>query len=324
MRGVLLIIGTILFSSCTQESCRESVSPVSIQLEVERLEDELFNTNTSAEVTTFLKKHHSFSKLFLNADQYPTDSVLAKRIFNLINNPSIDTLYGESIAAFSNFEEVIQKLENGLGRLKQYYPETKIPKVQTVVTGLYRDLFISNEHIMIGMDFFVGSDATYKPVDIPNYILRRYDTEHLPSIILKFISSQHISPGKGDALLTEMIDYGKNYYLLSKLLPCTPEHILIGYTEEEWNDVFDNEGIIWANFIQNEWLYETNHTIKQKFLGERPNVYEIGDKCPGRIGTWVGWQIVNAYMEKFDISVQELMEEKDHQKIFTLSGYKPG
>ena len=124
-------------------------------------------------------------------------------------------------------------------------------------------------------------------------------------------------------MLSEMIDYGKSYYLLSKILPCTPERILIGYTEEEWEDVFENDQIIWANFVQNEWLYETNHTIKQKFLGERPNVYEIGDKCPGRIGRWLGWQIVNAYAEKSGASVTEIMSERDLNKLFAASGYKP-
>ena len=176
---------------------------------------------------------------------------------------------------------------------------------------------------MIGMDFFVGEGATYKPLDIPNYILRRYNSEHLPAIIMKFISSQYVKPGKGESMLAEMIDFGKTYYLLDKIMPCTPQRVLIGYTEQEWEESFEFESIIWANFVENEILYETNHLIKQKFLAERPNVYEIGDRCPGRIGAWLGWQIVNAYMEKSDISIQELLNETDHNKIFTQSGYKP-
>ena len=125
-------------------------------------------------------------------------------------------------------------------------------------------------------------------------------------------------------MLAEMIDYGKSYYLLGKILPCTPGNILIGYSEEEWEDIYENDAIIWANFVQNEWLYETDHTMKQRFLGERPNVYEIGDKCPGRIGRWVGWEIVEAYAERTGASVQDIMAETDFNKIFTESKYKPG
>jgi hypothetical protein len=324
MRGVLLMIVLVLFVACSRETCRDSVEPIPLELEVERLEQELFQSKSAKDVESFLVNNREFSDYFLDAKQYPSDSVLADKIFNLITNPSIDTLFDESINAFSDLDAVVNEIKTALGRLKQYYPEAPSPKVQTGVTGLYKDLFISNEHIMIGMDFFIGESASFKPLDIPAYILRRYNTEHLPSIIIKFISSQYMKPGKGDAMLTEMIDFGKAYYLLSKIMPCTPENILIGYTDKEWNDSFEYESIIWANFVENKLLYETNHSIKQKFLAERPNVYEIGDKCPGRIGAWLGWQIVNAYVDKTGISIQQLMAETDHNKIFNQSGYKPG
>lgn len=323
MRAVLLMIFVVLFIGCTSQPCRESVNPVDIQLNVNRLEALMFASSSSKEIEKILSEYPDFAQFFLHADQYPADSILAERIYHLIQNPSIDTLYQESLEAFKEFDQLIGTLEESIGRLKTYYPEAKIPEVQTAVTGLYNDLFITNEHIMIGMDFFIGKNASYKPQQIPDYILRRYDVEHLPANIMQFISSQYIKPSKGDAMLAEMIDYGKSYYLLSKILPCTPENILIGYTEEEWQDSFDNDAIIWANFVQNELLYETNHTIKQKFLGERPNVYEIGDKCPGRIGRWLGWQIVNAYAEKSGVTVQELMNETDANKIFNQSAYKP-
>ncbi len=318
------MIVPVLFSSCSPETCRDSVAPVSVKLEVERLEEKLFQARTAKEVELFLSENREFSDFFLDANQYPSDSILATRVFTLISNPSIDTLFLESLQAFNAFDEMVDQIEQAIGRLKYYYPETTTPKIQTVVTGLYKDLFISNNYIMIGMDFFIGENASYKPLDIPNYILRRYNSEHLPSIIVKFISSQYAAQGKGESMLTEMIDFGKAYYLLSKIMPCTPERILIGYTKEEWNDTFEYESIIWANFIQNELLYETSHLVKQKFLAERPNVYEIGDKCPGRIGAWLGWQIVNAYAEKTGVTVQQLMAETDHNKIFTQSGYKPG
>ncbi len=327
MRGVLLIfVPLVLITACKNETCRESIQPREVELQVNRLENKLFQSKTMEDIVFFLKEHDDFSKYFLQKDQYPSDSILAKRILNLIQNPSIDTLFNESVQAFKNFDRIVTNLEDGYGRLQSYFPETKIPVIQTVVTGLADagDLYISNERVIIGIDFFVGEGATFKPQSIPNYILKRYTTEYLPSIILQFVSSQYVQPGKDGSMLSDMIDFGKNYYLLSKLLPCTQERILIGYSEEQWEDVFENEDIIWANFIQNEWLYETNHTVKQKFLSERPTVYEIGDKCPGRIGAWIGWQIVNAYMEKTGTTITDLLSETDHNKIFIQSGYKPG
>lgn len=325
MRGVVLLILVVFFSACSRESCRESIDPVSVNLKVERLEKDLFSTNSPEEIVSFLDANQAFASYFLDGRPSSSKDAVAQQIHQLVSNPSIDTLYNESVKSFEKAKNVISEIESGYGRLKAFYPQTQIPKVQTVVTGLAEggDLLITNEHLIIGLDFFIGAEASFKPINIPNYILRRYNMQHLPSIVLQFVSSQYVAPGKGEAMLTEMIDFGKAYYLLSKVLPCTPERILIGYTEEEWNDVFQNDEIIWANFVQKEWLYETNHSIKQKFLGERPNVYEIGDKCPGRIGAWLGWQIVNAYMKNTDTSLQQLMSETDHNKIFGASGYKP-
>ena len=322
MRATCLIISLIFLASCNKQPCRQTVEPQKITLEVERLERELFQSTSAEEVEGFLEKHNDFSLFFLHADQYPPDS-MANTLFRLIHDPSIDTLYREAVDAFQHFDMLVQNVEDGLGRLKVFFPETPSPKIQTIVTGLYNDLFISNKHIMIGMDFFIGKEATFQPQQIPNYILRRYNTEHLPANILQFISGQYITTTKGEAMLSEMINYGKSYYLLSKILPCTPEHVLIGYTEEEWNTSFEHDEIIWANFVENKLIYETNHHIKKKFLGDRPNVHEIGDKCPGRIGQWLGWQIINAYAEKSGVSVRQLMSETDANKIFNQSGYKP-
>jgi len=326
MRAVLLMIVSVLFHGCVNDNCRDSIDPVTIDIQVYRFEEQLFKASSEKEIEKFLVENKRFASLFLNADQYPGDSVLASIIFNLFQNKAIDTLYQEAIEAFKNFEEIEEEIETGLGRLTSLYPQVEVPKMQTTISGLAEgaDLLITNKEIIIGLDFFIGEEATFKPMRIPNYILNRYDTEHLPSIVLKFISSQFVTPGKGDALLVEMIDHGKSLFLTSLIMPCTPENIIMGYTEEEWHDVFSNDEIIWANFIQNKWLYETDHNIKQKFIGERPNVYEIGDKCPGRIGVWLGWQIVKKYVEQNEISPTDLMKETDHNKIFAKSKYKPG
>lgn len=82
--------------------------------------------------------------------------------------------------------------------------------------------------------------------------------------------------------------------------------------------------VIWGHFIQNELLYNKIRFINEKFCGERPGIPEIGDKCPGRIGRYLGWQIVRNYMQNNpDVTFEELMKEKDAQKIFTKSNFKP-
>jgi uncharacterized protein YjaZ len=83
--------------------------------------------------------------------------------------------------------------------------------------------------------------------------------------------------------------------------------------------------VIWTHFLKNELLYENNHTVKKKYLDERPTTFEIGNKAPGRIGTWLGWQIVKAYMRENDeITLPQLMDTANARKILDQSKYRPG
>jgi len=320
----LMILVVLLIESCGQENCRE-VAPLetAVDLEINRTEQELFAAESVGGVVAYLKKYPQLAQYFWHNRQYPNDTILAEKIFSQIKHPSVDTVYQESVRAFEKMDEVEADLEEAFGRLKQLYPNAKTPKVYSAVSVFYNDLFISDSLIVLGLDHFIGANATYDPQDIAAYILKRYDRAHLPSIVMQFISGHYVRAGKKQTLLSDMIDFGKTYYLTSRLLPCTPDSILIGYDPQQMKDINANREIIWANFIENQLLYETDHFIKKKFLSERPSIYEIGDKCPGRIGAWIGWEIVENYMANNDVSIVELMDDTDHHTIFELSGYKP-
>jgi uncharacterized protein YjaZ len=45
-------------------------------------------------------------------------------------------------------------------------------------------------------------------------------------------------------------------------------------------------------------------------------------KSPGRVGQYIGWQIVRSFMKKNEVSLQKLIH-LDEEEIFKKSGYKP-
>jgi hypothetical protein len=325
MRALGLTMMILLFmTSCGGQKCRDNAPQANpVEIDIIRTEQELINSESLADVIAYFDKYPELATYFWHVDQYPSDTILSGRTFALINQQGVDTVFQESIAAYSDMTSVEEGLEEAFGRLKQLYPEAKTPKVMTAVSVFYNDFYVSDSLIIIGLDHFIGAKAKYAPQDIPAYILSRYDKEHLPSIIMQFLSGYYVKAGDKNTLLSDMIDFGKTYYMNSRLLPCVPDSIIMGYTPQNMIDVKENQEIIWANFIENQLLYETDHSIKRKFLSERPNVFEISQNCPGRIGAWVGWQIVESYMANNEVSIVELMNNTDHHKIFELSGYKP-
>lgn len=329
MRRILIGITTALFwlTGCDEEVCRDMPAHnVIVEVDIERLDQQLFQSQSEAEVLSLLNANPGFTELFLDGDQYPSNQLIANKLFGLINDPYVDTLYRETQSEYSDLEPIEAEFENTFANIKYFYPDFIAPAIKTAVTGLYKDLVITDSLIIVGLDHFLGADATYKPLDVPDYILERYTDQHMVSIIATFIGSTYNNVNLQDkTMLAEMIDYGKSYYFASRVMPCTPKYIIIGYTAKEWEDANDNDEIIWANLIENELLYETNYVLKNKFIGERPNVFEIGENCPGRIGRWVGWQIIEAYMERnTDKSLPDLMANNNPLEIFQQSGYKPG
>ncbi len=327
MRLVQLIFLGLLSLSCEQQACRETpVEPQEkVSLTILRTEEQLFNCQNAEEVAEFLEEQDDVALKFLHRDQYPSTEILAGRMFQLVDDPYLDTLYNEAVAAFEdNFDNFESDLQTLYTWLNYYYPQDKLPQVKTMVTGLYNDMYVSDASIIVGLDFFIGPEATFKPLQLPVYIQKRYTQRHVVPGIAKFIASSYSELGDENTLLSEMIDIGKVMYFTGQLLPCTPDSLIIGYSPVEMKNVAENREIIWANFIENDLLYNTEEMIKQKFLGERPNIYEISKNCPGRVGAYMGWEIVKAYMERNkNVTLQDLLAETDHNKIFTRSRYKP-
>jgi gliding motility-associated lipoprotein GldB len=323
----ILLIAILYLTSCSGNNCDEleAYATINVKLEVSRIEDELLALESSEEALELLSDHPMLANQFWHAGQYPNDTILSRRLFRLFQEPSIDTLIIETKEYFSDFETNIDELQRAFRFVKYHYPKTKIPRIETVITGFYNDMYISDSLIILGLDYFVGVNGRFQPNDIPNYIVRRYKKESLAPIVMSFVSNEFNQPDQQHGtLLADMVNLGKSYYFVKQALPCKADSLIIGYSAEEMKLVLENQEVIWANLIENELLYETSHFLKNKFVGESPNVAEISDKCPGRIGAWIGWEIVKKYMEKnADVSMTDLMKEKDAHMIFQKSGYKP-
>ena len=73
-------------------------------------------------------------------------------------------------------------------------------------------------------------------------------------------------------------------------------------------------------------LYKTEFEWVQRFLEPAPfsKFYlQLDNESPGRIGRWIGWQIVRSYMEQNpETSLEELLK-MPAQRLFNLSKYKP-
>lgn len=187
------------------------------------------------------------------------------------------------------------------------------------------DLVVTDSIIIVGLDYYMGPKGKYRP-RVYDYLLARYDPEDIvPSAMLMYGISERFNKTniQDKTVLADMIAYGKAFYFAKHMLPCVPDSVFMGYTAEEMKGINSNQDLIWYRFVEDEVLFTTNRMVWQRYLGDRPKTVEVGEKCPGRIGQWVGWKIVDKYVETHSVPLPELMAASDAQKIFKDSKYKP-
>jgi len=301
-----------------------AIAQVPVDVRIERLEKPFFQIRKPADAQAFIGQAPLFARQFLLRRQYPSDSVLAGQLTRLATNDGLRRFAAETQAAFGDFKPEEAQLRGAFQHIKFYFPDFRVPPVYTFISGLSQDVLVNDSVMVLGLDFFAGPKASYQP-NVPGYMLRRYRRPYLvPQAVLQ-ISNKYVKQNFADrTLLNQMVQLGKSYYFLEKVMPCTPDSLKIGYTGRELAGVAYNEQKIWAYLLTNKLLYQTQPFVTQKYIGERPTTPEIGKEAPGRIGAWVGWQIVRAYMaENPTITLPQLLAEEDAQKILNASKYKP-
>lgn len=326
----LIIIG-IFLSGCkneAEEKCAfiPETSDIHIQLEIEQLQDSVAQFSSKDELVRFFSKRPQMRDVFFNRTAYPNDSIFINELYNRFNNTYFDSLLIDTHAVFGNLDELKNELTQAFTNITYYYPDFHPPRIQTVITGLESDIFVSDSLVIIGLDYYLGPGARYKP-NMYDYMQRRYQKNFIvPSILLLYgIDDRFNKTNLEDrTVLADMISYGKTYYFAKQMLPCVADSVFIGYTNDELNGSSDNSDLIWKRLVADEVFYSTSHLIKQKYIAERPKTLEVGEKCPGRIATWVGWEVVKKYMsEHAAVSLPQLMANPDASEIFKQSRYKP-
>ncbi len=108
-------------------------------------------------------------------------------------------------------------------------------------------------------------------------------------------------------------------------MPTKSDASKIGFSELKHEWAVANEQQVWKYFIENKLLFSTDTKLNKRFLDVAPfsKFYRSEDAMsPGRMGAWIGRQIVRSYMKYNDVSLQELSNTST-EEIYKKSKYKP-
>ncbi len=315
-RLIVLLIIFCSFYACKKENKIDSeVASIKVDFTVERF-DRIFAESTPKDL---LKLKQAFPFLF--SDRYP-DSLWVNRMTDSLQQQ----LYAETYKVFPDFKDTKQDITQLFQHLKYYFPEFKIPRVITVTSNVdYRNkAIVTDSIVLISLDTYLGENHKFYD-GIQEYLNQNFRASQITPDLAKEYAKKYSYQTSKKSLLDEMVYYGKLLYFKDAVLPNIADAEKIGYTQKQLDWSIANESEVWRYFIDRELLYSTDSKLPGRFINSAPfsKFYlELDGQSPGRIGQYLGWQIVRAYMRNNDVSLSKMLIT-NADDIFKQSKFKP-
>lgn len=317
--------------SCKQNKIPD-VSSVKIDVNVKRFEQDFFSSDTSNLNLSFQKiqaKYPSFFGDYLS-------NVLGITEPDSIPKIAVDfyrnyfSVYQATKQKFTDLSNVVKDVKYSFQLTKHYFPKYELPKNLITFVGPVEGYasVLTREGVAVGLQQYLGKDFSLYQTEYvreiyPAYQVRRFESPYISVNIMKNIIDEMYPPAQKRLPLIEiMIEQGKRLQLLKYLMPVTADTLLTGYSADQLEGCYENEGLIWNFFIQNDLLYQSDPFLIRDYINDGPKTAPLGESSPGNIGQFVGWQIVKKYLEKNEATPEQLMNTPAKQ-IFTEAKYKP-
>jgi len=325
----------LLVFACNNKTTVPNVSDIKVDVKLEKFEKSFFSIDSNNVPAGLMNVRSRFPDFYpdfmqniLGVSGSDNDTITLSVTKKFLN--SYSSFAAELEKKFSNTTSLDREITQCFQYVKYYFPDYKMPKLITYIGTLDAPgVAMTRNHIAIGLQQFAGEDFQgYHTAEVaqmfPAYITRRFDAKYIPANCMKAVVDD-LFPDKsnGRPLIEQMIEKGKQWWLLDKFMPQTADSLKTGYTQKQLNWCKGNEGLIWNFFVTNESLEVIEPDLIQNYIGESPTTQGMPDASPGNIGQWVGWQIVKKFADKNPSLRPAEVMNTPARKILNEAKYKP-
>jgi gliding motility-associated lipoprotein GldB len=311
----LIVLLSLFFLSCDQKSkVEKAVEEIPVDIQVKRFDKVFFESKPE----DLQKVKEEFPYFFPEGND---DNVWIDKM----RDPIWREVYDEVQKKYSNIEPVRQDFTSLFQHLKYYFPEIKTPKLVTVIgemdyeaKAIYADTLV-----VVALELYLGKE--HKFYQFPNYLKENFEQKQIMPDIVSSFAYRNIPAYSDKDLLSQMIFEGKQLYAKDLLLPEYTDAEKIGYTPEQIKWCEENEAYMWRYLIEKELLYSIDPKLTTRFIAPAPfsKFYlEIDNESPGRVGSWIGWQMIRSYMKNNNVTLAQMFKT-DPKEIFEKAKYKP-
>ena len=336
----VLVFFCLYFSSCSND--KWEVDPSTIELEspfiVLNFVDDIQDLPDNDSIA-LIELHKKYGKFWVDYSEdilqigASDDVTTIAELRRFISHPDTrETL--EAIDTISCDETYLHSVENtledGFKRFHSLLPHEPVPAIIWMPSGFNFAIYPREEFVAVGVEWFLGPDhhivGLLPPDRFPRYQQLRMHPDLMAGDAFRGWLLVHFSSTgyKGERCIDDILYWGKVLWLMNKCMPELHNHLLMDWTPDDMAWAEANERAVWIELQPSKVLFETNRTIYNRWLSDGPftKAGAIPQESPDRLGIWIGWRIVEDYMDRNpEISIEELFEEQDH--ITFLKSYRP-
>jgi len=321
-------------TSCDADRFNVDVDEIDLDIPIRRLDLELFHL-APGDVASYHEQRFAAGDVFytefieaiLRAGPMDNDSITVPRLQRFLLDPNWNSAQASAEETFGDMSIQKAELEDAFKRYTTFFPKESVPNIVVFNSGFNYAIYPMDNTIGIGIEWFIGEDADIvkrlAPDRFPNFMKQRMRPEFIVnSTMTGWLFVHHRVDLTGKDVLTNMVHHGKVLFALDKILPEKPDSIMVGYTQAQLDWCKEHEFNIWTDLAGNDVLFSKTPREVNRIMSDGPFTNGFPRESPGRIGEWVGWQIVTAYMDDHEeMTIEQLFKEIDPQEI--MKSYRP-
>jgi hypothetical protein len=241
------------------------------------------------------------------------------------NDKDIQKLYNDCQNTFNDVSDIEEELTWAFFRMHYFFPNIPTPKVYMHIAGFGESIVSAPGIVSAGIDKYLGKDYdVYRNLFDPYQSQRMYPEKLPVDYVTGWLRSEMTEEKlmQDQRLLDYMIYEGKMLFLIRILMPEESMENLTGFTTNQLTWCTTNEKNMWETITQLQHLYSKDPTVVAKYIREAPNTAFFTQESPGKAASWIGFRIVEAYMENNPrVSMQNLILKTKAQDILKGSDY---
>lgn len=167
-----------------------------------------------------------------------------------------------------------------------------------VVWGRLESIMFVDSVMLIALNHYLGAEnEAYEGFPLYQRLVK--EPKYMPYDITEAVlATDHPYDNEGGTVLQRMLYEGALTVAKIEAVDGGNAQDALGYRPEQMQFIIDEEAALWRQLIAQGYLFDTSQATIDRLINPAPNTPLLDIRCPGRVGRYIGYRIVESYRSR--------------------------